>query len=97
MTIEKHIKKKLRSFLARSIFSNRFDLIIETCAALLGFVLFIICGIFMALWGNLAGDLWPIPKDPASPWIRFPASIIFILLSVYFLAIGIKAIKKISK
>jgi len=39
----------------------------------------------MIMWGNLAGDLWPIPENPAPLWIRIPIGLVFIIISVYFL------------
>jgi hypothetical protein len=55
------------------------------CASVIGGVLFFICGLFMILWGNLTGDLWPIPENPSPLWIRIPIGFALFVMSVYFL------------
>lgn len=89
-------KSKLIKLLKRPIISSRCDLFIEACAAITGFILFSISGLFMVLWGNLSGDLWPIPKDPSPIWIRLPISIVFIIISAYFVKVGRSALLKIK-
>jgi hypothetical protein len=58
---------------------------LKVSASIIGSILFFICGLFMIMWGNLAGDLWPIPENPAPLWIRIPIGLVFFIISVYFL------------
>ena len=90
-------KSKLIEQLKRPIVSLRCDSFIEACAAFTGCALFVISGLFMMLWGNLSGDLWPIPKEPAPFWLRLPIGIVLIIVSVYFLRAGRTAIQKMKK
>jgi hypothetical protein len=59
--------------------------ILKKAASIIGSILFFISGLFMLLWGNLAGDLWPIPEHPAPLWIRIPIGLTLLAISVYFL------------
>jgi hypothetical protein len=88
---------KIVEFLRRPICSPRVDLIIEITVAFIAFILFLVGGIFMALWGNLSGGLWPIPKNPAPLWIRLPVGIVLISISGLIFNEAKKTIKKMSK
>ena len=83
-------KSKNLTFLKRPIFSRRVDLFVEICASLIGLVVFFISGVFMVLWGNSAGDLWPIPKEPAPLLFRIPVGIVLIVISVYWARTAMK-------
>jgi|GEM_PF-5221337 sterol desaturase/sphingolipid hydroxylase (fatty acid hydroxylase superfamily) len=87
---------KFITFLRRPVFSRRRYLFIEASAAIIGVVGFTVSGLFMVLWGNLVGVLWPIPQNPTPLWIRIPIGIVLIFISVYFFKYAKTTIKRMS-